>query len=76
MFSNGCADTDLYGYIPSETLTREILVPASSLALPSEVETGFTVHLDFDDRCKRSSVMDDDVQTDWKQDVAIVNSET
>ena len=77
MFNNSCPDADLYGYIPSETLTREILVPASSLnALPSQVGTGFTVHLDFDDRCKLSSVLDNDVETDWKQDVAIVNSET
>lgn len=76
MLNNGSADTDLYGYIPSETLTREILVPASSLSLPSKVETGFTVYLDFDDRCKRSSVMDDDIESDWKQDMAIVKSET
>ena len=39
---------DTRKYIPSEELTRRILVPPGEAASPMDVATGFTVHLDFD----------------------------
>ena len=53
---NCCSDADPRGYIPSEALTRKILVPGG-LASPLKLDSGFTVHLDFDDGRKLSPIV-------------------
>ena len=48
-------DSSSNGYIPSESLTREILVPAA--LVPTSQERSFTVHLDFNGRHKAEPVL-------------------
>ena len=45
----GGIDVHKYVYIPSEELTRTILVPPGTVSPTDIMESGFTVHLDFND---------------------------